>query len=166
MGLSRRRMIMWRISRSVGLLRRYSQRSFVPKSDTTEAAVDGAVRKLDDFVAAHDNLFALTGAGISTESGIRDYRSEGVGLYAVSRQRPIQYGDFLKSAENRRRYWARNYAGWAEFSSREPNVTHLALAQLEKLGVIHWHVTQNVDSLHSKAGSRKVTELHGCAHRY
>jgi len=107
----------------------------------------------------------LTGAGISTESGIRDYRSEDVGLYAISDTRPIQYTDFLQSAANRRRYWARNYVGWEEFSTRQPNGGHFALAELEKMGKVHWLVTQNVDALHSKAGSQRISELHGSSHR-
>ena len=148
------------------LHQRSIHRLFVPKCENTEEETAAVVRKLDDFIAQSRNLFVLTGAGISTESGIRDYRSEDVGLYAVSDSRPMQYSDFLKSAANRRRYWARNCVGWEEFSSRQPNEGHFALATLEKLGKVHWLVTQNVDALHSKAGSQRVSELHGCAHRY
>lgn len=64
------------------------------------------------------------------------------------------------------RYWARNYAGWPIFSSHLPNQGHHILADLERMGKIHWLVTQNVDSLHSKAGSTRVTELHGASCRY
>lgn len=107
----------------------------------------------------------MTGAGISTESGIPDYRSEEVGLYARSKNRPIQYQDFIKSERHRRRYWARNFVGWPRFGFHAPNAAHHALASWERRGRVHWLITQNVDALHFKAGSRRVTELHGSAHR-
>lgn len=140
-------------------------RLYVPKCDISDKEITAVVRNIDDFVSRSRRLFVLTGAGISTESGIRDYRSEDVGLYAISDSRPMEYKDFLNSAANRKRYWARNYVGWEEFSTRQPNAGHFALAQLEKLGKLHWLVTQNVDALHTKAGSQRVSELHGCAHR-
>ena len=140
-------------------------RLYVPRCERTDKEITAVVRELDDFISRGRSLFVLTGAGISTESGIRDYRSEDVGLYAISETRPIQYIDFLESAANRRRYWARNYVGWEEFSTRQPNGGHFALAELEKLGKLHWLVTQNVDALHFKAGSQRVSELHGCSHR-
>ena len=140
-------------------------RLYVPKCERTDKETTAMKRELHDFISRNRRLFVLTGAGISTESGIRDYRSEDVGLYAISETRPIQYIDFLESAANRRRYWARNCVGWEEFSTRLPNAGHYALAELEKLGKLHWLVTQNVDALHSKAGSQRVSELHGCAHR-
>ena len=146
-------------------IQRSIHRLYVPKCETTDKEIIAVARKLDDFMARSRHLFVLTGAGISTESGIRDYRSEDVGLYAISDSRPIEYTDFLKTAANRRKYWARNYVGWPEFSTRQPNGGHFALAELEKLRKIHWLVTQNVDALHSKAGSQRVSELHGCSHR-
>lgn len=120
---------------------------------------------LQRFLVQHKNLFVITGAGISTESGIPDYRSEGVGLYATSSNRPVQYIDFLKKPSIRQRYWARNYIGWPKFSQHLPNRTHYILSTWEKLGHIHWLVTQNVDALHYKAGSYHLTELHGSTHR-
>ncbi|KAL8589467.1 hypothetical protein ACOMHN_061678 [Nucella lapillus] len=135
---------------------------FVPPS---EEASEQDIDQLAEFLTKAKRLYVLTGAGISTESGIPDYRSEGVGLYARSNQRPVQYADFLKSAENRQRYWARNYVGWPRFSSFEPNETHRILSQWEREGKIYWLVTQNVDALHYKASSTRVTELHGSAHR-
>lgn len=135
---------------------------FVPRCDEPR---DVEIFQLQSFVDRSRRLFVLTGAGLSTESGIPDYRSEGVGLYATSKNRPVQYVDFLRSAEIRRRYWARNYVGWPRFSSFQPNETHQALSQWEQAGKVHWLVTQNVDALHYKAGSRHVTELHGSAHR-
>ena len=153
------------IIRSFRQFKRSSHRFYVPKCGTTDKEVEKVVKELDDHIARSRHLFVITGAGISTESGIRDYRSEDVGLYAISDTRPIQYTDFLKSAANRKRYWARNYVGWPEFSTREPNVGHFALAELEQLGKLHWLVTQNVDALHTKAGSQRLSELHGCSHR-
>ena len=118
---------------------------------------------LKEFVAGSSKLFILTGAGVSTESGIRDYRSEGVGLFSTSNHRPVQYSDFLKKEFARQRYWARNAIGWPIFRSFQPNVTHSYLATLENQGTLHWLATQNVDNLHYNAGSRRVTELHGTA---
>lgn len=112
-----------------------------------------------------NGVLALSGAGVSTESGIPDYRSPGIGLYATSNNRPVLYQDFISSVDNRQRYWARNYVGWPKFSSMNPNASHVIFKNLERLGKVKWLVTQNVDSLHFKAGSTKVTELHGTAHR-
>ena len=143
-------------------IKRSSHRLYVPPCERSDKEIVKVAQELDDHIANSRNLFVITGAGISTESGIRDYRSEDVGLYAISDSRPIQYADFVNSAANRKRYWARNYVGWPEFSTSEPNGGHFALAQLEKLGKVHWLVTQNVDDLHTKAGSQSVSELHGC----
>ena len=117
--------------------------------------------RLIDFFKKTERLFVLTGAGVSTESGIKDYRSEGVGLFATSNQRPTNYGDFLSKPEVRQRYWARNTTAWSIFKTFKPNVTHQYLATLESSNRLHWLVTQNVDNLHHKAGSRRLTELHG-----
>lgn len=136
--------------------------SFVPAS----SFIDGhLLQQLQAFVAHSKRLFVITGAGLSTESGIPDYRSEGVGLYARTDRRPMQHTEFVRSSKARQRYWARNYVGWPHFSSHKPNPAHLALRQWEEMGKIHWLVTQNVDALHSKAGHKKLTELHGCLHR-
>ena len=120
-----------------------------------------SLKALKDFITSSKRLFVLTGAGVSTESGIRDYRSEGVGLYATNNQKPVQYNDFLKNERVRQRYWARNTVAWNIFSKFQPNSTHTYLAKLEHQGHLHWLVTQNVDGLHLKAGSRRLTELHG-----
>ena len=120
--------------------------------------------KLEAFLLNSKRLFVLTGAGISTESGIKDYRSEGVGLYATSTHRPTNYSEFLRSPHVRQRYWARNTTAWPIFSSFTPNLSHKFLATLEHKGRLNWLVTQNVDNLHHKAGSRKMTELHGTAY--
>uniref|UniRef100_T1JHL2 NAD-dependent protein deacylase n=1 Tax=Strigamia maritima TaxID=126957 RepID=T1JHL2_STRMM len=123
------------------------------------------VNKLQDFLSSSSRLLVITGAGISTESGIPDYRSEGVGLYVTSQYRPVQYQEFVKNSSVRRSFWARNYVGWPRFSNVEPNIVHLALSKWEKAGRLNMLVTQNVEKLHSKAGSELVTELHGSAFR-
>ncbi|CAG9791400.1 unnamed protein product [Diatraea saccharalis] len=116
---------------------------------------------LKDFLLRHNNILILTGAGISTESGIPDYRSEEVGLYARSNHKPIQYQEFIKYPKVRQRYWARNFVGWPRFSKVKPNMTHKSIRRLEEAGKVTGIVTQNVDRLHHKAGSQNVIELHG-----
>lgn len=101
---------------------------------------------------------ALTGAGISTESGIPDYRGEGTRRRAKS---PIQYRQFVEEGAMRQRYWARSLAGWPRVAAAEPNAGHLALARLEEAGCLQGVITQNVDRLHHQAGSGRVVELHG-----
>lgn len=103
-------------------------------------------------------VVVLAGAGCSTESGIPDYR----GPAGRARTRtPMQYQEFVRSADARVRYWARSAAGWARFSGARPNPGHRALARLEGRGVVRGIITQNVDGLHHAAGSRAVVELHG-----
>lgn len=136
--------------------------AFVPVSNTIDAR---SLQRLQGFVSRTRRLFVIGGAGVSTESGIPDYRSEGVGLYARTDRRPMQHAEFVRSAKSRQRYWARNFVGWPQFSSHEPNAAHRALRRWEETGNLHWLVTQNVDALHSKAGHKGITELHGCAHR-
>jgi NAD-dependent SIR2 family protein deacetylase len=107
-------------------------------------------------------VIALTGAGCSTESGIPDYR----GIDTAPRARlPMQHREFVDKAENRRRYWARSLIGWPRLAGAQPNAGHHALAQLEHAGVIAGVITQNVDGLHTAAGSREVVELHGALAR-
>jgi NAD-dependent SIR2 family protein deacetylase len=101
---------------------------------------------------------ALTGAGCSTESGIPDYRGPETQRRA---RNPIQGREFGRSAEIRRRYWARAVVGWERFSKAAPNPAHIALAELEQGGALKAIITQNVDGLHHAAGSRHVIELHG-----
>ncbi|HEY1958015.1 MAG TPA: NAD-dependent protein deacetylase [Polyangiaceae bacterium] len=98
----------------------------------------------------------LTGAGCSTESGIPDYR----GPQARPRK-PIQHRDFVESEATRRRYWARSAVGWPRMAGARPNAAHRAIAELEARGLASGLITQNVDRLHHKAGSREVLELHG-----
>lgn len=136
--------------------------NFVPSSNLADRS---SLEQLQSFVSQASRLFVITGAGVSTESGIPDYRSEGVGLYARTKHRPIQHIEFIRSSKARQRYWARNYVGWPLFSSHLPNAVHYTLRNWEEKGKIHWLVTQNVDALHSKAGHQRLTELHGCSHR-
>jgi len=117
------------------------------------------------FLSRNAALFCLTGAGISTESGIPDYRSKGVGLYDRENHKPILHQEFVQSTRHRQRYWARNFVGYEYFSIRAPNQTHHAINDLMSRGKIHHLVTQNVDGLHIKAGSRNLVELHGNSHR-
>ncbi|XP_063686830.1 NAD-dependent protein deacylase Sirt4-like [Bolinopsis microptera] len=125
------------------------------------ALLESQYRALEEFILSARRLLVLTGAGLSTESGIPDYRSEGVGLYDRTKHRPIQHMEFMTDSQARRRYWARNYIGFPVFISKVPNTAHKILAEMEKSHQIDWLVTQNVDRLHQKAGSNKVTELHG-----
>lgn len=113
---------------------------------------------LDAFVAAHPRVLVLTGAGCSTASGIPDYRDES-GEW--KHRRPVAYADFVGSGAVRRRYWARSVVGWARVSQARPNAAHRALKALEDRGLVESLVTQNVDGLHQRAGSRRVIDLHG-----
>ena len=113
---------------------------------------------LVEFVAQHPDLLVLTGAGLSTASGIGDYRGEDG---AWKRRPPVELRDFLRSDHARRRYWSRSMVGWPHFASAEPNAGHRALARLNRAGRLAGTVTQNVDGLHARAGHDDVVELHG-----
>jgi NAD-dependent SIR2 family protein deacetylase len=107
-------------------------------------------------------VLALTGAGISTESGIPDYRGPtGVARGAT----PMTYQELVGSDDAVRRYWARSYAGWPTMRRARPNPGHHALAALERLGLVDGVITQNVDRLHRHAGTRVIVELHGALDR-
>jgi len=157
------RTLCYRTNRSIHHHAIANDRKFVPRS--TQPSHDNIVQ-LSEFINSARCLFVLTGAGISTESGIRDYRSEDVGQYATTTERPTQHMDFVNSPAKRKRYWARNFVGWPVFRNFQPNINHYVIAEMEKYGNLHWLVTQNVDSLHEKAGSTKCTELHGTTSRY
>ncbi|MFD3546785.1 NAD-dependent protein deacetylase [Streptomyces sp. NPDC058655] len=103
-------------------------------------------------------VLVLSGAGMSTESGIPDYRGEGGSL---SRHTPMTYQEFTASARARRRYWARSHLGWRTFGRARPNAGHRAVAAFGRRGVLSGVITQNVDGLHQAAGSEGVVELHG-----
>lgn len=101
-------------------------------------------------------FLALTGAGVSTDSGIPDYRGPG----SVDR-RPMTYQEFVSGAAAQQRYWARSFLGWERMGGAAPNPGHHALARLEAAGLCTGVVTQNVDGLHERAGTSRVVALHG-----
>ncbi|CAO2832427.1 unnamed protein product [Amaranthus hypochondriacus] len=113
---------------------------------------------LYQFFDQSKKLVVLTGAGMSTESGIPDYRSPN-GAYS-SGFKPITHQEFVRSGKARKRYWARSYAGWRRFNAAQPSAGYYALASLEKAGRISFMITQNVDRLHHRAGCNPL-ELHG-----
>jgi NAD-dependent deacetylase len=112
------------------------------------------------FVAQAKSAIAFTGAGISTESGIPDFRSPG-GVWATNQ--PVMFDDFLEDPAARYEYWRQKSITHHEFVASEPNVGHRALARWEKAGLLKTVVTQNIDGLHQLAGSQSVLELHGTA---
>lgn len=105
-------------------------------------------------------IAVLTGAGVSTDSGIPDYRGEG-----APRRTPLTVDQYLSSDAARRRYWVGSHLGWRAFAAAEPNAGHRAIASLEERGIVSGVITQNVDGLHVRAGSRRVVELHGTMRR-
>jgi len=111
-----------------------------------------------EFIQRHPRLAVLTGAGVSTSSGIPDYRDE---QGEWKRTRPVEFRPFITRPEVRQRYWARSTLGWPIIAQAKPNAAHSALAQLEALGFVELLITQNVDGLHTAAGSRNVIDLHG-----
>jgi len=113
---------------------------------------------LADFATRYRRLFVLTGAGCSTDSGIPDYRDVN-GEW--KRPSPVTYQAFTGEDATRRRYWARSLIGWPTMAQARPGASHRALAQLEAAGRIELLLTQNVDGLHSVAGSTRTIDLHG-----
>lgn len=114
------------------------------------------------FIAGCKSVLVLTGAGCSTESGIPDYRGpDGVWRH----RRPMLFGEFLRSEESRRHYWARSFRGWGSFAAARSNEGHRAIARYERTGRMSHLVTQNVDGLHQEGGSVRVLELHGSNRR-
>ncbi|WP_084958719.1 NAD-dependent protein deacetylase [Thermoactinospora rubra] len=116
---------------------------------------------LADLVADGD-VVVLSGAGLSTESGIPDYRGE---TGRRRRATPMTYQTFVSSAPARRRYWARSHIGWRHIARAVPNAGHHAVAALQARGLLSGVITQNVDGLHQAAGARDVIELHGALDR-
>lgn len=124
--------------------------------DVPDTHVDTLLQWMQDR-----SFVVLTGAGISTSSGIPDYRdSEGV---RRGRQ-PMMFQEFLNAPEARRRYWARAMLGWPRVRAAQPNAAHEAIARLQQHDLISGVITQNVDTLHDQAGSQDVVELHGSLH--
>lgn len=110
------------------------------------------------FLRAHPRVAALTGAGCSAASGIPEYRDHNGSWKS---RPPVCYGEFVSSHAVRQRYWARSIVGWARVAAAAPNAVHRALARLEQGGRVATVITQNVDALHQRAGSRRVIDLHG-----
>jgi NAD-dependent SIR2 family protein deacetylase len=136
------------------------------QASTPDLGEDGSVTetattRVDELAAfiGGGDVVVLSGAGLSTESGIPDYRGA---TGAASRSyAPMTYQTFLNDAAARRRYWARGYLGWRFMDNAKPNSGHLAVAQLQRAGLVAGIITQNVDGLHDKAGSTNVIDLHG-----
>jgi NAD-dependent SIR2 family protein deacetylase len=124
------------------------------ESSARETSIDGLDEAID-LLSGRTSLF-LTGAGVSTDSGIPDYRGEG-----APKRTPMTVGQFLTDDAFRRRYWAGSHLGWKRFASAQPNAGHVAIARLEDADLSSGVVTQNVDGLHVRAGSRRVVDLHG-----
>ena len=103
-------------------------------------------------------VMVLTGAGVSTESGVPDYRGP---KGSLSRHRPMTYQEFRHDPAASHRYWARAFVGWRVMDAARPNRTHYALVELERAGLLSGLVTQNVDGLHKEAGQNNVVALHG-----
>jgi NAD-dependent SIR2 family protein deacetylase len=148
---------------AVGEGNRLKQRGSPPRTRRDGSIADvtsviGELTTLQDWIANHSRVFVLTGAGCSTGSGIPDYRDE---RGEWKRRPPVMYQAFCHQEPTYRRYWARAFAGWARFVSAEPGTAHHALAAWERTGSLTQLVTQNVDGLHQRAGSRLVIDLHG-----
>ncbi|MFE7901494.1 NAD-dependent protein deacetylase [Streptomyces sp. NPDC057424] len=129
--------------------------SWTPSGDLPPGTTDLA--PVADVLST-GGVLVLSGAGISTESGIPDYRGEGGSL---SRHTPMTYQEFTAGAQARRRYWARSHLGWRSFGRARPNAGHRAVAAFARHGLLSGVITQNVDGLHQAAGSEDVVELHG-----
>ena len=110
------------------------------------------------YLSESHRVVAFTGAGISTESGVSDFRSPG-GVW--SKYQPVMFQDFLARADARRQYWRMKKEGYWEMRRAKPNAGHRALARLEAAGKLVAVITQNIDGLHQDAGSQRVLELHG-----
>ncbi|MET9121178.1 NAD-dependent protein deacetylase [Streptomyces sp. NPDC004528] len=133
--------------------------SWTPTEDLPPGTTD--LEPITDMLGA-GGVLVLSGAGISTESGIPDYRGAGGSL---RRHTPMTYQDFTGGAQARRRYWARSHLGWRTFGRARPNDGHRAVAAFGRHGLLSGVITQNVDGLHQSAGSEGVVELHGSLDR-
>eukprot|EP01038_Epipyxis_sp_PR26KG_P016327 gene16327-22243_t len=141
---------------------KYYQTSSIGRADVLKSNSNinqDDVTKLFDFVTLSKSLVAITGAGISTSSGIPDYRGP-EGSYSKG-HKPMVHQDFMKYPLSRKRYWARSMFGWKRFLEAKPNDAHYALSNLESNGLLKCIITQNVDRLHQQSGSQNVYDLHG-----
>ena len=124
-----------------------------PTAPPTDASLDALAG-----LVADGGVVVLSGAGLSTESGIPDYRGE---TGSLRRHTPMTYQTFVRDPRGRHRYWARSFVGWRQIRAARPNAGHRAVAGLQASGLLDGVVTQNVDGLHQSAGARDVLELHG-----
>ena len=129
-------------------------------SDSSPAELSAVVARTAELLAGR-RIALLTGAGISTDSGIPAYRGEG----ARTRSDPMTIQRYLGDEAARRRYWVGGHLGWRAFARAQPNPGHVALAQMEAAGRVSGVITQNVDGLHLRAGSSHVIEVHGTMRR-
>jgi NAD-dependent SIR2 family protein deacetylase len=127
-----------------------------PQADPDLPAV-GGLAEVAELLAGR-GVAVLSGAGLSTESGIPDYRGA---TGSLRRHRPMTYQEFVADEQARRRYWARSHAGWRAIAGAAPNAGHLAVAALRRTGHLSAVITQNVDGLHRAAGTPDAVELHG-----
>lgn len=117
--------------------------------------LDAALEPVVEVLSGR-HLAVLTGAGISTDSGIPDYRSPG-----AAPRSPMTIQQFMADERWRRHWWARNQVGWHAPRSAHPNKGHLALVEMERHGIVTGVITQNIDRLHARAGTSRLVELHG-----
>ncbi|MGW3044710.1 NAD-dependent protein deacetylase [Kitasatospora sp. NPDC001159] len=134
----------------------------VPATTLGGTAADAVGLEALVRLLAGRGVVVLSGAGLSTESGIPDYRGE---TGSQRRGSPMTYQEFTGSEAARRRYWARSHVGWRTIARAEPNAGHRAVEQLRRSGHVSAVITQNVDGLHRAAGTRTAVELHGGLHR-
>lgn len=120
------------------------------------------MQALAHFVLQNPRLLVLTGAGLSAPSGIPTYRDK-YGNWL--RSDPIQHKEFINCAQSRQRYWARSMLGWPRMAQAQPNKGHLALVALERAKFVQQLITQNVDSLHQRAGHKALIDMHGSLDR-
>ncbi len=157
-----RRLVRRRVAAAVpypGGMRMRPTLSWTPVEDLPPGTADP--EPVVDALGA-GGVLVLSGAGLSTESGIPDYRGEGGSL---SRHTPMTYQDFTASARARRRYWARSHLGRRTFARARPNAGHRSVAAFGRHGLLSGVITQNVDGLHQAGGSEGVVELHGSLDR-
>lgn len=116
--------------------------------------------ELSELIRNAERIFVFTGAGISTGSGIQDFRGP-QGVWKT--RQPVYFDDFMSSESARVEYWDQKLEAWPSFRDAEPNAVHLAIAALERAGKVAMVVTQNIDGLHTKAGtsSALLVEIHG-----
>lgn len=129
--------------------------STAPRPVATDVELDAAAE-----ILGGRSIAVLTGAGVSTDSGIPDYRGDG-----APPRNPMKFEQFLADPAYRKRYWAGSHLGWRRFDGSQPNRGHRVLAEMEAAGFVNGIVTQNVDGLHLRAGSQRVVDLHGTMDR-